>query len=128
MGCGIEFNQPAIIVEALALTAVHAKRTGTLLTEAENLSNARGKSPNRSLVDIVHSIHADETIRASQSWTEPNKFENGPIQKASTQLQDYAAQWNVGEGQLKEKMAELINATGKHLTHFGRRYINEYFL
>lgn len=59
-------------------------------------------------------MYADKAVRATQSWSEPNKFQNGPIQKAEKELLEYAAQWNVGPGQVKEKMAEIMNAAGKH--------------
>jgi hypothetical protein len=107
-------------VEALALTAVHAKRMGTLLTQAEKAANTLGRPTSKSLVDIVDAMHADEVIRTAQSWIEPNKYDNGALQKASKQLLEHAVQWNVGPGQLKEKMAELINATGEHLNPLER--------
>ena len=55
-------------------------------------------------------MQADDKIRAVQSWAKPNKFQNGPVQKAAEELLENAAQWNVGPGQMNKKMAELMNA------------------
>jgi hypothetical protein len=52
----------------------------------------------------------------------PNKFGNGAIQKAEREVLEYAAQWNVGPGQLKEKMAELLNAAGEFLAFPQKQY------
>ena len=49
----VEFNQPAIVVGALALTAVNVKRMGISLTQAEEAANTLGRPTSRSLVDIV---------------------------------------------------------------------------
>jgi hypothetical protein len=119
LACGVEFNQPALIVEALAQTATHNKTLGSFLTKAEKLALSSGKPPDRSLASIVQAVYADEGIRAVQSWTEPNKFQNGPIQKAEKELLEYAAQWNVGPGQLMEKMVELMNAAGEYSSLLG---------
>lgn len=114
MGCGVEFNQPAFIVEALAMTATHNKTLGKLLTEAEKLALSQGRPTDRSLTEIVEAVYADERIRAVQSWAETNRFQKGPIQKAEKEVLQYAPQWNFARGQTKEKMAELINAAGEH--------------
>lgn len=82
MACGVEFSQPALIVEALAQTTTHNKTLGTFLTKAEKLAFSNGKPTDTTLASIVQTEYGDERIRATQSWTEPNKFGNGPIQKA----------------------------------------------
>lgn len=37
LGCGVEFNQPVLVLEALALTAIHNKTLDTFLSKAESL-------------------------------------------------------------------------------------------
>ena len=124
MACGVEFNQPALIVEALAQTATHNKTLQAFLTKAEKLAILNGKPTGKSLASIVKTIYGDERIRATMSWTEPNKFGNGPVQKAEKELLEYAAQWNVGPDQLKEKMAELTNAAGKFPPFSRKLYVS----
>ena len=114
LGCGIELNQPAIIVEALALTAVHSDRLPGFHLSVEKAPGYEKPVTDVSLVDLVQAIEADQIVQNSLSWSEPKKFENGPVNNGAKDIMlKYAGMWNVGPGQLQEKMAELINGTGK---------------
>ena len=112
MGCGLEFHQPALIVEALAETAVSVSRMGNFLSFIEKKAISAGNPNTKSLVQIIQEVGLDEKILSVVTWDEPNKLGNGPDKKAKEELADHSKDWGVGPGQLKEKMAELINGAG----------------
>ena len=97
LGFGVEFEQPAIIAEALAQAAVHDSWKASYLIESEKAAkdhhNSHGRS-DKSIVQLLEEIYAD-TKRAS-----------GGITK-------YASQVHVTEQNLEEKTAEMINAAGE---------------
>jgi hypothetical protein len=96
LGFGVEFEQPAIIAEALAQAAVHDNWEASHLMESEKAAKAH--SPDRrsetTIVQLLGEIYADRK-RASGGRTK------------------YASQVHVTEENLEEKTAEMINAAGK---------------
>jgi Questin oxidase-like len=105
LGFGVEFEQPAIIAEALAQAAVHDNREAAHLVESEKA--AKDHSPvggsRKTIVQLLGEIYAEKKGRTK-----------------------YASQVYVTEENLEEKTAEMINANGtissrkldinKHLT------------
>ncbi|KAF2177950.1 hypothetical protein K469DRAFT_732126 [Zopfia rhizophila CBS 207.26] len=93
LGFGVEFEQPAIIAEALAQAAVHDNWEASHLIESEKAAKAH--SPDRrsdtTIVQLLGEIYAD-TKRASGGRAK------------------YASQVHVTEENLEEKTAEMINA------------------
>ena len=92
LGFGIEFEQPAIIAEALAQAAVHSKWEASHLIESEKAAKAHssdGRS-DKSIVQLLGEIYAEK--------------------KSKTK---YASQVHVTQENLEEKTAEMINAAGK---------------
>ena len=83
------------MAEALAETAVHAPRIVNFLPSAENLAIESGKPKQKTVIELVEAISLDERVRAAQSWIEPNKFGNGPLQKASETMLSYTSQFNL---------------------------------
>jgi hypothetical protein len=92
LGFSVEFEQPAIIAEALAQAAVHDNWEASHLIESEKAAKAHSPDSrsDKSIVQLLGEIYADEKGRAK-----------------------YASQVYVTEENLKEKMAEMINAAGK---------------
>ena len=122
LACGIEYKQPALVVEALAETAVHALRLGSFMPNVEKVANQKGRPTKKTVVEIVEAIGMDEKVRAVQSWSEPNKFGNGPLQKQPDAMLGYISQFNLDAEHLKEKMAEVMNAAG-NLSVYARQYL-----
>jgi len=112
LGCGLEFGQPAIIAEALALVAVHTSPLSGFPPEAEKAAAMIGKPTRKSLAQILEDIRTDDRISAVLSWTEGNKFQNGPVQKANKAMVEHASQWNMDTDDLDRFMAETVNNLG----------------
>ncbi|KAL2394054.1 Baeyer-Villiger monooxygenase dmxR6 [Exophiala dermatitidis] len=108
LGFGIEFRQPAIIVEALAQSAIHDGWTGNYLHAAEDA--ARQSKSSKSLVQLIHESTKNEKLRTSAHWDDGNKLRDGVFVRASDEMVALAAQWTVQPDQLEKKTAEMINA------------------
>jgi hypothetical protein len=111
LGYGIEFQQPAIIAEALAQTAVHQNEVSVVMLGAEHAaSSLNGPSP--PLLDLLAQARADNSIRNASCWGDGSWIEDVPLTQAPKSLWDIAAQWRVQPNELHEKTAEMINVNG----------------
>ncbi|KAK6534037.1 hypothetical protein TWF281_005376 [Arthrobotrys megalospora] len=78
IGYGIEFEQPAIIAEGLAQTAVHDDWPGKYLkacmaaaTEATSKDAEYGKGT--TILSLFNEAHGSEKLRKSTKWSDPQK-------------------------------------------------------
>ncbi|KAL8672730.1 MAG: hypothetical protein Q9168_002820 [Polycauliona sp. 1 TL-2023] len=108
LGFGIEFDQPAIIAEALAEAAVHDGWMGDFLLKAEKAASETQVS--KSLVDILDQIRGDPKLRTAAHWEDGNKLRDGILARAPNEMIEYAAQWKVRSEELEAKTAEMTNA------------------
>lgn len=114
LGFGIEFNQPAIIAEALAQTATHDDWIGPLfLLPAEKAAGGIGKPGKKTLLEILQEIRADTKVVNSVQWPDGNKIRDGVLKRAPDEMIEHAAKFTVSPDQLEEKLAEMINTVGK---------------
>lgn len=115
LGFGIEFQQPAIIAEALAQAAVHDNWMATFFVEAEKAAKTNGADPQNTkpIVQLLDEIRADQKLTASAHWKDGNKIRDGIMKRAPNEMLKYASQYVISEDQLEEKTAEHINAAGK---------------
>ncbi|KAK2743543.1 hypothetical protein FQN57_004840 [Myotisia sp. PD_48] len=112
LGFGLEFNQPAIIAQALAETATHEASLKTFAIPAEQAAGKVGNPGKKTLVQLQKELHDDPIISGSMKWSDTNKILGGVMYRAPEKMIDYAAQFTVGPDQIEEKLAEIINAAG----------------
>lgn len=114
LGFGIEFQQPAIVAEALAQAAVHDNWMGPLLLDAEEAAKKNSVKTSRALVDLLDDIRADETLRNAPKWEDGNKLRDGIVKRAPEAMMKYASQYVVNpDDDLEYKVAEMTNASGE---------------
>ena len=118
LGFAIEFEQPAIIAQALAQAAVHEDYLGlSFLFPVENAAGGIGQhSTHKTLVQLMDEMRADETLRAAARPDDDEVFSRGILQRASEVLLKYSSQWTVPEDRITEKLAEMTNAAGELIT------------
>ena len=114
LGFGIEFQQPAIIAEALAQAAVHDNWIASLFFGCEKgAKESRSKDgPRKTIVQILEECKKDDKLSKAAHWDDGNKVRDGIIKRAPEEMIHYATQYTVKEGELEEKTAEMINAVG----------------
>lgn len=114
LGFGLEFNQPAIVAQALAQAAVHDDSLGRdFFLPAEKLAGGIGKPGNKSLRQLLEEIRKDETLSRSARNTDVNKIRDGVLTRAPQEMLKYAAQYTVSEDQLEDRLADMINNVGE---------------
>ena len=111
LGFGIEFEQPAIIAEALAQAAIHDNWTAPFLFEAENIAASSKDGATNTLVELIHETRANEKIRFAPRYDDSNKIRDGIFARAGKEMANLAAKWRVTPDRLAEKTAEMINTT-----------------
>jgi hypothetical protein len=118
LGFGIEFQQPAIIAEALAQTAAHDSWMASLFLGCEKAAEAnRGKDiPKKTIVQLLEEAKNNEKLRNAPHFEDGNKIRDGIMKRAPEEMIQIASQYTVGEDELEEKTAEMINAAGKSFT------------
>ena len=118
LGLGVEFQQPAIIAEALAQAASHDdSHIGKLFRSAE--AEAACAYPIRvkpkSLLTLIHEVRANEAIRTAPKWTDLGyKMRDGIIGRALESMSSLTAQFRIrpnSEEDLERRTAEMINVS-----------------
>lgn len=114
LGFGIEFQQPAIMAEALAQAAVHENWMAPLFQGCEKAAEAkRGKDgPKKTIVQLLEETKNDEKLSKAPHYDDGNKI-RGILKRAPEEMIKYASQYTIEEDELEEKTAEMINASGE---------------
>lgn len=113
-GFAIEFNQPALIAEALAQTAIHDDWTGPrFLLPAEKAAGGIGKPGNKTVLQLLEESRRDSKLANSVSWEDGNKLRDGVLKRAPDEMINLAAQFTVSEEQVQEKFAEMVDVAGR---------------
>lgn len=119
LGFGIEFQQPAIIAEALAQAAVHDNWMAPLFFGCEKAAKESSDKDGskKTIVQILEECKKDEKLSKAAHFKDGNKIREGILKRAPEEMIKYATQYTVKEGELEEKTAEMINAAGMSPTH-----------
>lgn len=116
LGFGVEFEQPAIIAEALAQAAVHDSWIGTFLeATSKHAKLKRGKADRKkTIVQILEECRADEKLKSAPHYDDGNKIRDGILKRAPNEMANHASDFTVGESEeeLKERCVEMISAAG----------------
>jgi hypothetical protein len=114
LGFGIEFQQPAIMAEALAQTAVHDNWMASLFLGCEKAAEAnRGKDgPKKTIVQLLEEARNNEKLRTAAHWEDGNKIREGILRRAPEEMIKLASQYTISDDSLEVKTAEMINAAG----------------
>lgn len=117
LGFGVEFQQPAIIAEALAQAAVHSNWMKPFYLDSEKAANASGADPRntKSIVQLLDEMRADKKLATSAHFGDGNKIRDGILKRAPDEMIKYASQYIISEDQIEEKTAEMTNAASTPL-------------
>ncbi|CEJ61955.1 hypothetical protein PMG11_10471 [Penicillium brasilianum] len=110
LGYAVEFDQPLIMAEALALTAVHDSYFGDVLTDVETA--VRTSDGNDSLINLQREIYSNSKLREAMKY-EHGVFQirDGLLADAKDEFLQVVGSWKVTPEDLQEKTAECLNST-----------------
>ncbi|KFA49996.1 hypothetical protein S40293_05970 [Stachybotrys chartarum IBT 40293] len=112
LGCGLEFQQPSLVAEALAGACVHEIWPSFFLLPAEKYTQAQSPAETQSLLDIMHGFHNNDHIRNGVKHTDGfNKLADGLLTRVTPEeLSPYLSQFQVRPDpeDLQRKMKDLM--------------------
>ncbi|KAJ5754201.1 hypA-like protein [Penicillium manginii] len=109
LGFGIEFQQPAIIAQALAQASVHQDYLSDQFFDLASTAAAASSYSAKSLMQIMKEMRADETVRNASRHGDTDVFEDGILKRASETIIHHCSKWSVPEDKIPERLAEMIN-------------------
>jgi hypothetical protein len=112
LGFGLEFEQPAIIAEALSQAAVHENWVSPILWKCEEAVKRR-VGPRKPLLQILDEIREDKVIREAVRWEDDNKLRDGLMVRVADHVVNTVSQWSVKEGELESKTLEMLSSVCK---------------
>ncbi|GIZ49398.1 hypothetical protein CKM354_001242800 [Cercospora kikuchii] len=108
LGFGIEFEQPAIIAEALAQACCHDEWIGKALLPAEKATKQNGND--KSIVELLDELRSNKEIFDAPYWSDRNKIRDGLLARSPQPLIDIISQVRIKPSDLESKTAEMTNA------------------
>lgn len=110
LGFGVEFRQPAIIAEALALAAVDRDTLSPLFFEAEKQASKFPERATKTFVQLIDQIQATESLRSATEEDSTRLFAG--VEKEAKTMIDILAQYRIPSADLiSERTAEMTNTT-----------------
>ncbi|KAI8180500.1 hypothetical protein K4K51_002573 [Colletotrichum sp. SAR 10_75] len=107
---GVEWEQPAIVAEALAEASVHKNQLGEFFNEAEkNAKNA--KTPMPEIMDLIEEIRGREELVNSVQMKDSNKVFDGVLKRAPGEMMELVSKVKVLPEELDERTAEMFHAS-----------------
>lgn len=104
---GVEWEQPAIVAEALAEASVHKNRLQDFLVAAEKASlDVKGKMP--PILDLMHEVAADPVLSKAAHWEDDNKIYDGVLARAADEAIRLCSKVRVNAEELEERTAEMF--------------------
>lgn len=112
LGCGLEFNQPSIVAEALASACVHDNWPKQVLLPTEGYVRSNPGTSTRPLFQTLDDLRDDPVISSGVIFSDPiNKIRDGLLKRVPIQhLTPYLAQFQVrpDPDDLQRKLAEMV--------------------
>lgn len=108
---GVEWQQPAIVAEALAQAAVHENNVGEFLTQAEQRANEKNPAY-RPLTEFFDEVRDDEKHRklaTSVHWEDPNRIYDGVLKRAPDEALKFVSGIKVRPEDLDERTVEMVH-------------------
>ncbi|RAH72929.1 questin oxidase family protein [Aspergillus aculeatinus CBS 121060] len=120
LGFGIEFQQPAIVAQALAQASVHQDYLGGDFYKPAAAAAAGAPTPTKTLMEIMDEMRASQTLREAAVHGDSEVFADGILKRAGAEVIRACSQWTVPEDKIRERLVEMINtaiywtATAQH--------------
>ncbi|KAE8378255.1 hypA-like protein [Aspergillus bertholletiae] len=110
LGFGIEFQQPAIVAQALAQASVHSNYLADGFYRPAAAASTRYANRPKTVMEIMEEMRGDQKVRDAASHGDTDVFADGILQRAGAEVIEYCSQWTVCEDEIHEKLVEMINS------------------
>ncbi|KAK4230441.1 hypothetical protein QBC38DRAFT_507535 [Podospora fimiseda] len=103
---GMEWNQPAIVAEALAQTAVHSDQMKEYLQSAESRQSQKGRMGR--MVDLFNEVRSNEKVSTAARSSDNQKIYDGVLERAKEEMISLASRVKIGVDEIEERTAEMF--------------------
>jgi hypothetical protein len=110
VGFGVEFGQPAIVAEGLALTATHKNTLYPIFEATERAAGRNRKAPSKTMTELLEAISTDADIHGTVERPQVDEIYSNVVGRAAEKLIGYLSQYHVRELELEQKTAETTHA------------------
>lgn len=112
LGFGVEFQQPAIIAEALAEAALHADELGEYFDAIGEVEReAKGESVG--LYQLYNELRGNKKVMGVTQFGVRLRFGEEIMTRAREEMIGVARRYTVKEEELEERMLEAVNVHGR---------------
>lgn len=117
LGYGLEFNQPALVAQALAMTVTHTSKFHKYFAESEELAKVKASAgeDGKLMGDVI-----ENDLKALSQYDPTNIDElnggevvSGGLRNLPHELSGIAAQVFVGRTSKEQKFAEMLDTSGQ---------------
>ena len=118
LGFAFEFNQPAIIAEALSMVCVNdeeSSKTESIFTISEKLAGGPRQPGQKTLRQLMDEVRRDEVLKKSIEGPYVRDRSKNIADNAMTHIIKYTAQYSICDLQLEERLHEMIDTCSKQL-------------
>lgn len=105
---GVEWEQPAIVAEALAEAAVHKNQLGPFFDEAERRGRS-ARTPMPPFTDLIEEIRGNEKLLNAVQMKDPNKVLDGILKRAPEEMLEVASKVKITPDELGDRTAEMFH-------------------
>lgn len=117
LGFALEFEQPAIVAEALAMASMHdidPTATCEYLLRAEEDAQSLAKGPTKPLRALYKDIETLETLKGTEFGKSGDGWVNVAV-NAFTEITRLGSQFKCSREQMRSTLLEMIDIVGKSL-------------
>jgi hypothetical protein len=109
---GMEWNQPAIVAEALAQTSVHGADLNPFLLEAEKRAMSSNNSADGmpSIISLYEEVRANDKLAHAAQMKDSNKVRDGVLVRARDEMMNLVTRVKVRPEDLHSKTVEMFNS------------------
>lgn len=116
LGFAFEFNQPAIVAEALSMVCVNDAESGMtepIFTTSEKLAGRPTQSGHVTLRHLMEKIREDEILKQSIEGPYVRDRSKNIADNAMTRIINYTAMYSISDDTLEERLDEMIDICSK---------------
>jgi hypothetical protein len=121
LGFAFEFNQPAIVAEALGMVCVNDAESEIIewvFLNSEQFAGGARKRGRKTLRQLMEEARKDEILKKSIEGPYVRDRSKNVITNAAAQMMRYTAQYSLSDDQLEERIHEMVDTCGRQLITF----------
>ena len=118
LGFAFEFNQPAIVAEALGMVCVNDAESEIIepiFLNSERLASGARQKGRKTLRQLMEEARDDGILKKSIEGPYVRDRSKNVMNNTAARMMKYTAQYSISDDQLEERLHEMVDTCGRHL-------------